>query len=86
LARAHAAATVSIWREPSEPRRGCPCTACINGKAVAQLIGRAVSEMPKQSLEEVRRLELHRLDALLAAVWTMSGEVALWASMPMAIS
>ena len=50
----------------------------ISLQAVAQLIGRAVSEMVAEPLEEVRRLELFRLDRLLAAVWegAMGGDIA----------
>ena len=50
----------------------------ISLQAVAQLIGRAVSEMVAEPLEQVRRLELFRLDKLLAAVWegAMGGDIA----------
>jgi hypothetical protein len=50
----------------------------VSFQAVAQLISRAVSEMVAEPLEEVRRLELFRLDKLLAAVWdpAMAGDIA----------
>jgi hypothetical protein len=41
----------------------------ISLQAVAQLIGRAVNEMVAEPVEEIHRLELLRLDKLLAAVW-----------------
>ena len=50
----------------------------ISLQRVAQLISRAVTEMVAEPLEQVRRLELLRLDKLLAAVWegAMGGDIA----------
>ena len=50
----------------------------ISLQAVAQLIGRAVSGMVAEPLEQVRQMELLRLDELLGAIWPQAkgGDIA----------
>lgn len=40
-----------------------------SGSAVYQMVSRALKLMPAESIDQVRLLELRRLDALLRAVW-----------------
>jgi hypothetical protein len=50
-----------------------PCSA----QNIHQLIERALAQAPQQSVAEIRLLEVHRLDQLLAAVWSnaMAGDL-----------
>ena len=50
----------------------------VSMQRVAQLISRAVSELVAEPLEQVRRMELLRLDKLLGAIWpaAMLGDIA----------
>ena len=50
----------------------------ISLQAVAQLISRGVSEMVVEPLDQIRRLELFRLDKLQSAIWpaAMLGDIA----------
>jgi hypothetical protein len=49
----------------------------ITRQAAQQLVTRAISDLPKESIAEVRALESLRLDALQAAIWAdaLAGDV-----------
>jgi hypothetical protein len=53
-------------------------TPPVSGVAIFQTISKAIAAMTAESLEEVRRIELMRLDRLTETVWPLaaSGDVA----------